>query len=65
MDLVVVSVAATAVGFVLGYAVRAAISRHRRAARRQQIVGDNERSFNLVAPNDSGATPLHRHKDAA
>jgi hypothetical protein len=71
MGLVVVLIlAATAVGFALGYAVRASISQRRRAAARsrRQIVSDQRGAAGLIAPNGTTATgQFHdgQHSDAS
>jgi hypothetical protein len=71
MGLVVALVlAATVIGFALGYAVRASISQRRRAAarHRRQIVSDQRGAAGLIAPNSTTATnqPHHdQHSDAS
>ena len=71
MDFTIVLVlVGAAVGFVLGYAVRALISQRRRAAarHRRQIVSDQRGTAGLIAPNSTTATNQpHRdqHADAS
>ena len=67
---IVLVLVGAAVGFVLGYAVRASISLRRRAVarRRRRIVSDQRGAAGLIAPSGATATnqPHHdQHADAS
>jgi hypothetical protein len=59
---VVLVLVASAVGFVLGYAVRGVISRHRKVRRRSEPVLDHGRAVSLVPPKGTSATRQFHHE---